>query len=108
MGIRVCVGCAGCDYYVLTSFYFSKQPIHASKQSIKFIPGDGVYVPFKAEWGEAVLFWGNQCSHYSTSNTADTTRVSLDFRVRNEETKRRRRDEEETKRRRRVEKNVDE
>ena len=34
-----------------------------------------------AAFGEAVLFWGNQCEHYSLPNSTDTTRVSFDFRV---------------------------
>jgi hypothetical protein len=35
----------------------------------------------QADYGTAVLFWGNQCKHYSTPNTCTITRVSLDFRV---------------------------
>lgn len=46
------------------------------------VPGKGDYAPFEAEYGTAVLFWGNQCSHYSTKNsTEDCTRVSFDLRV---------------------------
>eukprot|EP00040_Diaphanoeca_grandis_P030363 m.179400 g.179400 ORF g.179400 m.179400 type:complete len:366 (-) comp31973_c0_seq1:2377-3474(-) len=44
-------------------------------------PGKGDFSPFVAHYGKAVLFWGSQCQHYSTKNTAATTRVSLDFRV---------------------------
>ena len=31
--------------------------------------------------GQCVLFWGNQCLHYTLPNDTDTTRVSIDFRV---------------------------
>jgi hypothetical protein len=40
------------------------------------------FAPFETDgFGTAVLFWGNQCEHYSVPNTTDTTRVSLDLRV---------------------------
>ena len=32
-------------------------------------------------YGQCVRFWGNQCRHYTTENTSDVTRVSLDLRV---------------------------
>jgi ectoine hydroxylase-related dioxygenase (phytanoyl-CoA dioxygenase family) len=45
-------------------------------------PGCEDFTPFETNgFGEAVLFWGNQCEHYTVQNTTDTTRVSLDFRV---------------------------
>ena len=44
-------------------------------------PGLKDYAPFEATYGTAVLFYGNQCSHYSVANTGNVTRVSLDFRV---------------------------
>lgn len=45
-------------------------------------PDAGDFSAFRSEaHGRAVLFWGSQCNHYSTKNTAETTRVSLDFRV---------------------------
>jgi hypothetical protein len=31
--------------------------------------------------GEALMFYGNQCVHYTTANVTDATRVSIDFRV---------------------------
>lgn len=45
------------------------------------VPGEHDYSPFVADFGTAVFFYGNQCHHYSTSNTGEVTRVSLDFRV---------------------------
>ena len=45
-------------------------------------PGARDFAPFEVDgFGEAVLFWGNQCEHYSLPNETDVTRVSLDFRV---------------------------
>jgi hypothetical protein len=45
-------------------------------------PGLEDFAPFQiSSYGKAVLFWGNQCEHYTTVNTTDTTRVSLDLRV---------------------------
>ena len=49
-------------------------------------PGAGDFHPFSCEGerdgvGECVLFWGNQCLHYTLPNDTDTTRVSIDFRV---------------------------
>jgi hypothetical protein len=45
------------------------------------VPGKGDFAPFECRVGQAVLFWGNQCEHFSTPNATDTTRVSIDFRV---------------------------
>jgi hypothetical protein len=45
-------------------------------------PGRQDFKPFEVDdFGTAVMFWGNQCEHYSTPNQTNTTRVSLDFRV---------------------------
>lgn len=44
-------------------------------------PGRGDYMPFEADAGEAVRFYGNRCRHYTLENTSDGTRVSFDFRV---------------------------
>lgn len=44
-------------------------------------PGKADFVPVEADYGSALLFWGNQCRHGSCANSADITRVSLDVRV---------------------------
>ena len=44
-------------------------------------PGQKDFKPFVCNNGEAVSFWGNQCTHYTVPNETDVTRVSLDFRV---------------------------
>ena len=45
-------------------------------------PGQGDFQPIEiGAFGTAVLFWGNQCEHYSVPNTTNTTRLSLDLRV---------------------------
>ena len=31
-------------------------------------PGVGDYAPFTVRYGEAVLFWGNRCRHYTVAN----------------------------------------
>lgn len=43
-------------------------------------PGAGDFAPFAAAYGEAVLFWGNQCRHHTLANDSGTSRVSFDFR----------------------------
>ena len=43
-------------------------------------PGVGDYAPFAVNYGEAILFWGNRCRHYTVANDSGTTRVSFDFR----------------------------
>ena len=43
-------------------------------------PGAEDYAPFTVRYGEAVLFWGNRCRHYTVANDSGTTRVSFDFR----------------------------
>ena len=43
-------------------------------------PGVGDYAPFTVRYGEAVLFWGNRCRHYTVANDSGITRVSFDFR----------------------------
>ena len=44
-------------------------------------PGRGDFRPVELSPGQAMLFWGHQCEHYTVPNTTDSTRVSLDFRV---------------------------
>ena len=45
-------------------------------------PGAGDFTPFSCPGnGSAVMFWGNQCEHYSTPNETSVTRLSIDFRV---------------------------
>ena len=44
-------------------------------------PGLGDFHPLEARYGEAVRFWGNQCTHFTVPNSTDHTRVSFDFRV---------------------------
>jgi hypothetical protein len=45
-------------------------------------PGAQDFSPFETNGaGEAVQFWGGQCSHYTVPNDTSTTRVSIDFRV---------------------------
>lgn len=45
-------------------------------------PGKGDFSAFEVgSFGTAVLFWGNQCEHYSMPNVSSSTRVSLDLRV---------------------------
>ena len=35
---------------------------------------------FSVRYGEAVLFWGNRCRHYTVANDSGVTSVSFDFR----------------------------
>ena len=44
-------------------------------------PDLGDFRPFELQPGQAMLFWGHQCQHYTVPNETDATRVSLDFRV---------------------------
>ena len=44
------------------------------------VPMKGDYAPFTVRYGEAVLFWGNRCRHYTVANDSGVTRVSFDFR----------------------------
>jgi hypothetical protein len=45
-------------------------------------PGKKDFAPFKCEGpGEAVLFHGSQCEHYTLPNFSGRTRVSIDFRI---------------------------
>ena len=44
------------------------------------VPMKGDYAPFSVRYGEAVLFWGNRCRHYTVANDSGVTRVSFDFR----------------------------
>jgi hypothetical protein len=46
-------------------------------------PGRGNFTPFdvRGGFGSVVVFWGNQCKHYTVPNTTGVSRVSLDFRV---------------------------
>ena len=45
-------------------------------------PGGGDFRPIALGGaGEALLFYGNQCQHYTMANDTQSTRVSLDFRV---------------------------
>ena len=46
-------------------------------------PGRGNFTPFdvRGGFGSVVVFWGNQCKHYTVPNTTGVARVSLDFRV---------------------------
>ena len=44
------------------------------------VPMKGDYAPFTVNYGEAVLFWGNRCRHYTVANDSGVTRVSFDFR----------------------------
>ena len=45
------------------------------------VPKLGDFHPFELERGQAVLFWGNQCQHYTVANDSNWTRVSFDIRV---------------------------
>jgi hypothetical protein len=44
-------------------------------------PGAGDFTPFRAAYGEVVVFDGNECAHMTKPNDTGRTRVSLDFRV---------------------------
>ena len=44
-------------------------------------PGLGDFHPLELEYGQAAVFYGNQCRHYTMANDTPTTRVSIDFRV---------------------------
>ena len=44
-------------------------------------PGAGDFAPFRAAYGEVVVFDGNECAHMTKPNNTGRTRVSLDFRV---------------------------
>jgi hypothetical protein len=49
---------------------------------LESVPGKQDFQPLEVdEFGTAVLFWGNQCEHYSVANDTNTTRLSLDLRV---------------------------
>ena len=45
------------------------------------VPGKGDFRPFDLAYGQAAVFYGNRCRHYTMANTTPTTRVSVDFRV---------------------------
>ncbi|GMH65240.1 hypothetical protein TrST_g9535 [Triparma strigata] len=46
------------------------------------VPDANDFQAFSSEGdGMAILFWGNQLSHYSLPNTTDVSRISIDFRV---------------------------
>jgi hypothetical protein len=44
-------------------------------------PNKGDFSPVELEYGQGLMFWGNQCRHYSVANVTNTTRVSLDMRA---------------------------
>lgn len=44
-------------------------------------PGLGDFHPFELVPGQAMLFYGIQCAHYTVPNETSTTRASVDFRV---------------------------
>jgi len=47
---------------------------------VESAPGIGDFSAVELEYGEALMFWGNQVRHHTVPNTTDTTRVSLDLR----------------------------
>ena len=44
-------------------------------------PGKEDWHTIEAEYGSVKWFYGAQCSHFTSGNMTDSTRVSLDFRV---------------------------
>eukprot|EP00040_Diaphanoeca_grandis_P000171 m.14586 g.14586 ORF g.14586 m.14586 type:complete len:286 (+) comp10213_c0_seq1:216-1073(+) len=44
-------------------------------------PGKGDFTSFDLNVGQAQLFWGCRCHHFTNANDTHATRVSLDFRV---------------------------
>lgn len=48
---------------------------------VESAPGVGDYSAVELEYGEALMFWGNQVRHHTLPNSTDTTRVSLDLRA---------------------------
>lgn len=48
---------------------------------VESAPGVGDFSAVTLEYGEALMFWGNQVRHHTLPNTTDTTRVSLDLRA---------------------------
>ena len=47
---------------------------------VESIPGKKDFRPVETCYGECLMFWGNQCKHYTVANKSGNSRVSLDFR----------------------------
>ena len=47
---------------------------------VESVPGKKDFRPVETSYGECLMFWGNQCKHYTVANNSGNSRVSLDFR----------------------------
>ena len=52
---------------------------------VETIPDKKDFKPMEMEYGECLMFWGNQCKHYTIANDTTNTRVSIDFRCMDEQ-----------------------
>eukprot|EP00607_Mallomonas_marina_P003945 CAMPEP_0182436794 /NCGR_PEP_ID=MMETSP1167-20130531/83638_1 /TAXON_ID=2988 /ORGANISM="Mallomonas Sp, Strain CCMP3275" /LENGTH=108 /DNA_ID=CAMNT_0024629341 /DNA_START=726 /DNA_END=1049 /DNA_ORIENTATION=- len=67
---------ANINFYVpLTSIYGTNSLVVESS------PGGEDWHAMESHYGQVIRFWGAQCAHFTTENCTATTRVSLDFRV---------------------------
>lgn len=64
------------------NFYVNLTKIFGTNSLVlESIPGKEDWHTIEADYGSVKRFYGAQCSHFTTGNSTDATRVSLDFRV---------------------------
>ncbi|CAE8601487.1 unnamed protein product [Polarella glacialis] len=64
------------------NFWMPLSPVWGSNSLLaESFPGRGDFTAFEGKSGHVFRWWGNQCRHYADSNSTDSTRVSLDFRL---------------------------
>ena len=63
------------NFWIPINKIFGSMALHVESS-----PGKKDFKPIEIDYGECLMFWGNQCKHYTIPNQTENTRVSIDLR----------------------------